>query len=831
MRLTLLVLTLFFANSIFAQEKTRKIDFDLNIRDIEFVGDYDGSITKSTVNDKKQNVPQGEGIFIGKNGLNEKTDQWVYYSGLWVNGQMEGIGTFCLLTYVKGVKPNWDFIIEMINSKSPNLMKFADEFVTGEFRQNSPFKQCSLVNQKLKYQGEMLNWRYHGNGKKISKDSFSLVNQNYLSIVSEGLFENDKLIDGTLILATGEQLKGNWKNNEFTGEGQIPFIEDSIYINSQPYCIANYTGLFENGDFAGGKMELCNGNILEGKWKNRIYTGEGKLNIGKDSVFISSKLLLARSFEGQFSNGEYAEGKMEFQNNEPLIGNWSRKRFTGSGKIEKLNEKITLSKVDYPVSKFEGKFKDGDFFEGELTLISEEKLIGTWTNKLFNGSTKLSVSRDSINIASSLYPITEFEGRLNQGEYAEGNMLINSTDLLSGTWVNNLFTGKAKLKTFNYSTILSSKPYSVIQFNGQITNSEFNEGKMILTNGDSLIGNWNKNVFSGFGILHNSYDRIELASIPFVMDEFKGRFLNGEYDQGQLLLSSGGVLNGTLKDKKFSGNGRVQLNDIYGYEGEWVDGSANGKGTLTKRNEFDFTGNFTKNEITGEGTKTLTNGTIFKGQWQGTIDKGNVSVQVIGEYSITSPNGLVCIGVNEGNRFKGKGEIELNDKSIYNGTLTIESSKIIEGSGKITFPGGDVLIVNWDNDGYTGIGRRNFGVNNEGDSLYEEGTFRNGLLTGKGKKASYFGTADNLKYTIYEGNFVNGSFNGAGKIKVFMPDNEIFSYSIITADWVDNQAKYGTIEWIIPMTETYQKKETYTGDIKGLTADGIGKFVYLDVAL
>jgi uncharacterized protein (TIGR02145 family) len=822
MRLTLFVLTLFFAISIFAQEKTRKIDFDLTIRDIEFVGDYDGSITKSTVNDKKRNVPQGEGIFIGKNGLNEKTDQWVYYSGLWVNGQMEGIGTFCLLTYMKGVKPNWDFIIEMINSNSPNLMKFADEFVTGEFRQNSPFKQCSLVNQKLKYQGDMLNWRYHGNGKKISKDSFSLVNQNYLSIVSEGLFENDKLIDGTLILATGEQLKGNWKNNAFTGEGQIPFIEDSIYINSKPYCIANYTGQFENGDFAGGKMELCNGNILEGKWKNKIYTGEGKLNIGKDSVFISSKLLLARSFEGQFSNGEYAEGKMEFQNNDPLIGNWSGKRFTGSGKIEKLNEKIMLSKVDYPVSKFEGKFKDGDFFEGELTLISGEKLIGNWTNKLFNGSTKLSVSRDSLNIASSFYAITEFEGRINQGEYAEGNMLINSTDLLTGAWVNNLFTGKAKLKTSKYSTILSSKPYSVIQFNGQIRNSEFNEGKMILSNGDSLIGNWNNNVFSGFGILHNSNDRIELASIPFVLDEFKGRFLNGEYDQGQLLLSSGGVLNGTLKEKRFSGNGRVQLNDIYSYEGEWVDGSANGKGTLTKRNDFDFTGNFTKNEVTGEGKKTLTNGTVFKGQWQGTIDKGNVSVQVIGEYSITSPNGLVCIGVNDGNKFIGKGEIELNDKSIYSGSLTIESSKIIEGNGKITFPGGDVLIVNWDNDGYTGIGRRNFGVSNDGDSLYEQGTFRNGLLNGLGKKLFMFELlndqgGEDTYYSTYEGEFKNGSMHGKGKLNCVTPGIK----HTFEGDWSTNSILTGTAYSLFG--NAYE--QTYTGDFSNFKPTGNGKLV------
>jgi uncharacterized protein (TIGR02145 family) len=877
MRLTLLVLTLFFAISIFAQEKTRKIDFDLNIRDIEFVGDYDGSITKSTVNDKKRNVPQGEGIFIGKNGLNEKTDQWVYYNGLWVNGQMEGIGTFCLLTYMKGVKPNWDFIIEMINSKSPNLMKFADEFVTGEFRQNSPFKQCSYVSQKYKYEGDMIDWRCHGNGKKISKDTFLLINHNFVSVVSEGTFENDQLIDGTLKFATGEQLKGNWKNKQFTGEGQIPSFEDAVYLNSKPYCINNFTGQFENGDFAQGKMELCNGNILEGEWKNKIYTGQGKLNVGKDSVFISSKLLFARTFDGKFYLGEFTEGKMEFENNEPLIGHWSKKRFTGTAKIEKLNEKIIISELDYPVYEFEGKFKDGEYLDGELTLISGDKfngtwsnklfsgitklsvrnesikiasglytinlfegrinqneyaegkmilsngdsLIGTWSNKLFSGITKLSVRNDSIKIASSLYSITQFEGRINQSEYAEGNMILNSCDKLSGIWTNNIFTGKAKLKTSNYSTYLSSKPYLVAEFNGQITKSEFSEGKMILSNGDSLIGTWNNNLFTGFGHVRNN-DRIELASIPFEMNEFKGQFINGNYDNGQLVLNRDGILSGTLKDKKFSGNGRVQLNDIYGYEGEWVDGSANGKGTLTKRNEFDFIGNFAKNEITGEGKKTLTNGTIFKGQWQGTIDKGNVSVQVIGEYSITSPNGLVCIGVNEGNRFKGKGEIELNDKSIYNGTLTIESSKIIEGSGKITFPGGDVLIVNWDNDGYTGIGRRNFGVNNEGDSLYEEGTFRNGLLYGQGKKLFMFelrndqGDEDTY-YSSYEGEFKNGSMHGKGKLKCVTPGIE----HLFEGDWSTNNILTGTVYSLFG--NAYE--QTYTGGFSNFKPTGNGKLV------
>jgi uncharacterized protein (TIGR02145 family) len=880
MKPTLLIFCLFASVILFSQEKTKmkKIDYEFVIKNLSYTGSYDGSVAKLNLDDKKKNAPHGEGVFIGKTNLDDNSEQWVYYNGNWVEGQMEGAGTFYSIVKSKGVEPNWDFIEGMIKSKSQSLMNFVNEFIVGEFRQNAPGGQCSYESQKVKYQGEMKNWLCHGQGKRIAKDTIFVASKKFIASASDGYFEYDKLVNGTIRLMTSEVLTGSWYKDLFTGEGQIPLHKkDTAFISSSPYCLNSFTGKFQNGDFGAGRMKLCNGDTLEGNWSNRLYTGDGKLNLNNDSIYISTKLLIATSYQGHFSNGDFSDGVMKFKSSDQLRGIWKNKKFTGEGIIRNLNDKITISKIDYKASSFNGTFKEGMYQDGEMTLDSEDKLSGNWTNKLFSGKTKLNVKNDSIILSSCKYPISEFDGQIEKGEYKEGEMLLNSSGSLIGNWINDFFngkakliitedttliaskkysiaefdgqfteseysdgrmilengseligswkdkffSGKAKLKASDFSVFLASKPYSVSEFFGQINKGEFNEGKMILSNGDSLVGTWSKNLFSGFGDVQISDEKIELASIPFKMTEFKGRFSNGDYSEGEIMLNTGNVLKGKLRDKRFNGFGRVPLDNSFSYDGEWLNGAAHGIGRLIKINEYEFSGTFSQNKINGEGKKTSSNGTVYKGQWQGSIDKGSVTLEVLGEYSITAPNGLVCIGVNQGNRFVGKGEVILKDNSIYKGSLTLESSNIIEGNGQITFPNGDVLIVSWDENGYSGKGRLNNGFSETGDKLFSEGTFRNGLLTGNGRRG--YMDAENSSYFVYQGEFKNGIMQGIGKIKV---ENKYAPVSLtIDGTWENNEATSGILKKEVrmdidggPVIKTH-----YEGPIKNYEPHGIGK--------
>lgn len=567
---------------------------------------------------------------------------------------------------------------------------------------------------------------------------------------------------------------------------------------------------------------------------------EGSYSGFVDKVTINGKNRKAPQGEGTFK-GKY-QGLADKDIWLVYSGTWLNGFFDGKGKMFKLKspkgtepnwkelELKMQDSIDYPLifldEYFNGKFSNNALNGDSCTIIcSKFSYYGEAVNWIPNGEGVMNY-KEEIVLSTKTYFTQKFKGQLKAGKPSLGVLTLINGDELNGDWSNLVFNGQGTLN-FVDTVFLSSLPYRILKFEGSFSNSEFADGSMHLFNGNVLTGNWKEKLFNGIGELKIE-DTIVIASSNYPNSIYKGNFIQSQCEIGAMELYTGEKLTGNWSNLKFTGNATMKMGGDIVYSGEWVNGSIQGKGKLSKAGEYEFSGTFSDNKPQGYGELLFTMGEKTTGEWTGTINATQVKLQPTGKIKIISVKGHVREGKLENNVFVGNGLIELQNDRIYRGPMTIESNKIISGEGSLVYSNGDILQVIWDKEGYTGIGRRNFGVSDNEDSLYEEGTFRNGQLTGKGKKASFFGSFDIPKYTIYEGNFVNGSFNGSGKIKIFLPDNDIFTYSIITADWVNNEVKYGTIDWVIPMSETYQKKETYTGEIKGLTADGIGKFVYLD---
>jgi uncharacterized protein (TIGR02145 family) len=726
--------------SVFSQNKPKEkeIDYHFEFNSMDYIGEYDGEVLRVEIDGKKRKTPFGHGVFKGIYKGFENFDSWIIYNGNWIDGKLNGRGTFMTLSTKKGVKPNWNEIESIFIDFSKELPKSINEYYKGIFSNNFFIGEGSLImTSSYKYSGHVANWLPHGNGIRTKNDTLAIGSVPLITEEYEGVFTDGEFESGVIRLFGGGQLKGEFKAGMFNGEAKLTFTNKlSIKFADTFFQAESYLGKIKNNNFDAGQMSLKSGETLTGNWIDNLFTGKAKLNIAgkfwyegdwekgklhgigkkviKDSLIIASVLILVKEYEGSFSNGEFENGTIRFAEKGELKGELKDGKFSGEGKIT-LQDTILIASSKYPNSIYEGTFIDGMVDKGTITLYTKERLSGSWTNLSYTGTDTLLIL-DTIFLANKRFESPLYIGNFVNGNLSQGVMIFNTGQRLTGDWTNLTYTG-----------------LGTIDFNQDLT-------------------------------------------------------YTGHFDQGNL----------------------------------------KGKGTVYKRGTYEYNGSFLDNKTDGFGSLKFNNGWVYEGTFSGFMNNGDIKFSSVGIYKRISPKGMFMEGRDQGNKFIGEGEIELSDNSIYKGTFTLEGNKVVEGTGKNTFPNGDILMVNWDIDGYTETGRRNLGVSEHGDSLYEDGTFRNGILTGRGKKASFFGSFDIPKYTIYEGGFANGSFNGSGKIKIFLPDDDKFSYSIITGDWMNNEVKYGTIEWVIPMSETYQKKETYTGDLKGLTAHGIGKFMYLD---
>ena len=175
-----------------------------------------------------------------------------------------------------------------------------------------------------------------------------------------------------------------------------------------------------------------------------------------------------------------------------------------------------------------------------------------------------------------------------------------------------------------------------------------------------------------------------------------------------------------LKSKKQGVSGVLQLEDGR-YEGEILEGKANGRGTLIYKEDdgaerVSYVGEFKNGEQSGKGVMTWTDGGKYEGNWSNGVR-----------------NGFGTHHYSNGRRYEGNW---VNDKR--------------NGTGKDFMPDGDRYEGNFVNGAYEG-----YGVYYWADGGRYEGNWKNDKRNGKGK---YFNKGGGR----YEGDFVDGKYEGYG---------------------------------------------------------------------
>ena len=651
--------------------------------------------------------------------------------------------------------------------------------------------QDDLKSKEIKYEmtinGHKYFGKYSGNVEKIE------INEKKKTCPSGvGLFigKNDEFPDKDVWAV----YDGNWMNGSFDGHGFFYLVQTKK--ETQPISFQEISDLSRNA----AKLieyvdEIYKGNFSQGSAKGLEFEIETKNFIYKGNV-----------------------------------DNWLP---NGTGK-NTLVDTVYFVNKPYLTKQYEGMFVNGEFDQGTITLQTGEVFIGICKNKLFTGKGKLNV----------------------EGKYS-----------YEGDWVNGLIQGNGKM-IINDTLSIASSSILVKEYEGFFTNGKFEKGIIRSESNGELKGVLKDGEFSGEGkITFQKSLSISLAKNPHEVISYSGKITDSKFDNGQMKLKSGETLTGAWTNNLFSGSAKLNIGNAYSYDGDWFQGEIHGPGKMTKKNEWLYTGSFNKNQIVGSGELMYFIGNTYFSNFQGKLkeDQFDIRLENNEKLRIVDLNDLVLEGSIIDNTFIGFGEVELDNKAVYKGSISmsfdaerideklysdeLEFTTITSGEGRLSYPSGDTLHVKWDKDGYFGTGRVNLGLSENGDSLYQEGNFRNGLLYGQGKKGFMYKlyTYDEQEYFLtYTGQFKDGAMHGKGVLYGMGMVGDVS----LDGDWVNNAFTKGTMveEFIISdedhTVETYtgefinnqrngqgvlkEENGTYIGTFKDGSPHGNGKYIYTD---
>ncbi|HWP98095.1 MAG TPA: zinc-ribbon domain-containing protein [Syntrophomonadaceae bacterium] len=232
-----------------------------------FIGKDDNSNSKSNIISGKDTTTQSDpaankseqtsqpSTATTKNGFDKVTNKdGSYYEGNFVNGKMQGKGTY---VYASGTKIVGDF---------------EDNKITGQevvYYPNGDIYEGHMLSAKRdgkgKYTGKA-GGSYDGVWSADKKNGYAVAYYSNNRVTYEGQFVNDVRQDpnGKQTYPDGMILEGNFTNDQFTGQGTA-YYSNGIYRGS-------FINQLKEGY---GRYEWESGNYYEGNWKNDKRNGQG----------------------------------------------------------------------------------------------------------------------------------------------------------------------------------------------------------------------------------------------------------------------------------------------------------------------------------------------------------------------------------------------------------------------------------------------------------------------------------------------------------------------------------------------------------------------------
>lgn len=364
--------------------------------------------------------------------------------------------------------------------------------------------------------------------------------------------------------------------------------------------------------------------------------------------------------------------------------------------------------------------------EGTLTAKKNGKIIQRANVSLYYGT----INRNGIiNVSEH----EQYIGEVSSKRYNGFGVLIKN----SGVFIGNFENGNA-------NGMCSYFKNGSLKYKGQWKEHKFHGNGILYSDGDSTIGVWgNGKLLSAKTTQHTQYGRYS--------GDIKNNLPNGE---GTMNYNNGWIYEGEWDDGIWNGYGELTTSDFL-YSGYWEQGKPNGEGAVSYAAGGYYDGTWKNGERDGWGDSYNEDGTYYIGEWENNEYHGHGSYYFADDiyYEGQWENGLQNgIGVYSSIEFTYVGEWE---------------EGWINGEGRIDYKNGDYYEGHFVENKRYGLGFYQF---HEGNSY--EGEFVDDVFNGLGR--FYF-----LDGSLYEGEFLNGKICGDGTY-YYKDGNETVA---ITANW------------------------------------------------
>jgi len=311
-------------------------------------------------------------------------------------------------------------------------------------------------------------------------------------------------------------------------------------------------------------------------------------------------------------------------------------------------------------------FSNGDIYDGEWvdnkkegqgTLIAAHgsKYIGEFWKGKFDG-------KGTFTFYDSIYV-----GEFSRGKFeGKGSYITADGTIREGTWKNNRLNGQGNLLWANGD-----------KYVGEFKGGEKN-GQGTLTTADGTVtqGLWKYNK------LITGQDTLILPSGSIYVGEIKDRKITG---QGTLTWANGEKYVGEFKDGEKIGQGTLTTADGAVGEGTWKDNKLDGQGTLTWANGDKYVGDFKDNQINGWGTLTLQDGDKYVGEFKDRKKNG--------QGTLTTADGTVTEGIWRDNKFQYASKDEADAHAGAGiGTIGSESAPSQHGATIYSSTSGSMVV-------------------------------------------------------------------------------------------------------------------------------------------
>lgn len=325
--------------------------------------------------------------------------------------------------------------------------------------------------------------------------------------------------------------------------------------------------------------------------------------------------------------------------------------------------------------RYEGSWNAGRMHgQGTFFYSNGDSWSGEWNNdRPWNGQGIYITKSDKISV--------RYEGQIKDGKrYGEGKLYhideVSKKERISkeGYFKDGMLNGQGKA-------------YSYHSYNDEVgvCSGEFKDGKPWDAEGEFRLPNlnatfdgpWKEGYPNGFGFI------LFLDTTDYI----EGTFENGLNGQVVWDFDDGRHYEGTIKNGKLSGKGKMMASDGFCvYEGEYYNGVIHGNGIRYSRNGNRYEGEFSKGKYNGQGTLYYQQGS-WSGEWKegkqwkgkGLIlfydEKGNPTGQFYNGYVVNGKAaGKGMMRYSDGTRYDGE---FLNDK-YYNGKIYDAKNVVVD---------------------------------------------------------------------------------------------------------------------------------------------------------